>query len=62
VDVVRADNDVLLDYPAVAYDEAKAPWTLMHLGSSALASVGNPSPTGTGHALHEHQLPGSVVA
>ena len=55
-EVVDTMNGVLLD-PAVEYDEVRAPWTLMVVGrdGGALASVGNPSPDGRGHPLHEHQ-------
>jgi hypothetical protein len=60
--VVECDNNVRLDYPATVYDDTKAPWTIMHLGPMNLASVGNPSIGGTGHALHEHQPEESVMA
>lgn len=60
--VVQCDNDVLLDHPAVLYDDANAPWTIMSIGSLRLASTGNPSPEGLGHTLHEHQLEGSAMA
>ena len=59
VDVVQCDNSVFLDHPAVTYDEAKSPWTIMW---GNFASVGDPSPDGKGHALHEHQPQDSVMA
>lgn len=62
VEVVECDNNVYLDYPAVSYDEVKAPWTIMRLSSTYLASVGNPSMDGKGHSLHEHQPEESVMA
>lgn len=54
-EIVVCDNGVHLDHPAVTYDEARAPWTLIRLGGRVLASVGDPSPEGLGHALHAHQ-------
>lgn len=54
-EIVVCDNGVHLDHPAVPYDEARAQWTLMRLGGRVLASVGDPSPEGLGHALHAHQ-------
>jgi hypothetical protein len=54
-EIVVADNGVHLDYPAVPYVEVEAPWTLIQLGSSVLASIGDPSPDGLGYRLHEHQ-------
>ena len=61
-DVVECDNNVRLDYPAIAYDEVRSQWTLMVLGSQTLASVGDPPPSGLGHSLHEHQPEESVMA
>lgn len=62
-DVIHCDNAVFLDYPAVAYDAIDAPWTLMRMGARMVfGSVGDPSPTGQGHTLHEHQPEGSVMA
>lgn len=61
-EVVECDNNVRLDYPAIAYDEYRAQWTLMRVGASAWASVGDPPPSGLGHALHEHQPEDSVMA
>ena len=60
--VVECDNNVLLDYPAIAYDEYRSQWTLMRLGSQTLASVGDAPPSGLGHTLHEHQPEESVMA
>ena len=62
VDVIHCDNNVLLDYPAIAYDEYRSQWTLMRLGAKTLASVGDPPPSGLGHRLHEHQPEESVMA
>lgn len=62
IEVIECDNDIYLDYPSVPYSKYDAQWTIMHLGSSLLASVGNPSPDGTGHTLHDHQPEGSVTA
>lgn len=59
--VVECDNAIYLDYPAVAYDEVGAPWTIMAFSTVRLASVGNPSPDGKGHKLHEHQPEDSVM-
>lgn len=53
--IVKCDNNVYLDFPAVPYDERDAGWTIMPLGPMHIASVGNPSPLGTGHSLHKHQ-------
>ena len=61
-EVIECDNAVWLDYPAQSYDEIKAPWTIMPFAEGYLASVGNPSPLGTGHSLHEHQPAESVMA
>jgi hypothetical protein len=60
--VVECDNDVRLDFPAIAYDEYRAQWTLMSLGGQTVASVGDPPPSGLGHKLHEHQPEDSVMA
>jgi hypothetical protein len=61
-EVFECDNNVYLDYPAVPYDEQKAPWTIMSFSTIRLASVGNPGLGGTGHSLHEHQPAESVMA
>lgn len=60
--VVECDNAVYLDYPATLYNERTAQWTIMSLGPMKLAGVGDPSPNGMGHALHEHQPTESVMA
>lgn len=54
--VVHCDNDTLLDYPAVAYDQDRAQWTIMSFAAMQFASVGDASPDGMGHSLHEHQI------
>jgi hypothetical protein len=61
-EIIIADNAVHLDYPAVPYAEVEAPWTLMQLGSSVVASVGDPSPDGLGHRLHDHQPAEGVMS
>lgn len=60
--VVKCDNSVWLDYPAVPYHETQAMWTIMRLGNMEMASVGDAPPSGLGHALHEHQPADSVMA
>jgi len=62
IQIVECDNAVYLDYPARSYDEAKAPWTIIRFSTTGLASVGDPSPDGKGHSLHEHQPVESVMA
>lgn len=55
-DVLRCDNAVLLDVPAVERDEVHACWTVMQLGPLLIAGAGgSPSADGRGHTLHEHQ-------
>lgn len=59
-ETIRTDNQVLLE-AATEWDEVRASWTLMRFGSQVWATNGDPSPDGRGHALHEHQVPGSVM-
>lgn len=72
--VVWTENDVLLDWPSVAYHELDASWTVTRLTNlpwplrltrrvMLVAARGNP-PAGAnpkGHSLHDHQPPGSPI-
>lgn len=59
--IVAADNGIWLDQ-ATTWDEYKASWTLMQFGTQVWATNGDPSPSGQGHALHEHQPEGGALA
>ena len=59
--VIITDNQVILE-PATEWDEYAHSWTLLMMGGQLWATNGDPSPDGRGHALHEHQIPGTVMS